>query len=68
MEEVILGVDLVMANCEAAHKHYRSECALESGDLVLNVGFQPLALLQEKELSQWMKRQLISDLVCSLLL
>lgn len=50
-QEVIPGADLIMATSEAALEHYRSERALESGDLVLNVGFLPLALLQEKELS-----------------
>jgi hypothetical protein len=51
MEEVIPGADLLMANSEAALAHYRDRSALESGELVLNVGFLPLALLQEKELS-----------------
>jgi len=51
MEEVIPGADLVMANSETALTHYRKGSALESGELVLNVGFLPLALLQEKELS-----------------
>jgi hypothetical protein len=51
MEEVIPGADLVMANSETALTHYRDRSALESGELVLNVGFLPLALLQEKELS-----------------
>ena len=51
MEEVIPGADLVMANSEAALEHYRSESTLESGDLVLNIGFLPLALFQEQALA-----------------
>ena len=51
VEEVIPGADLVMANSEAALEHYRSESALESGDLVLNIGFLPLALFQEQALA-----------------
>lgn len=51
MEEVIPGADLAMANNETALARYRNGNALESGELVLNVGFLPLALLQEKELS-----------------
>lgn len=53
MEEVIPGANLVMANSETALTHYRNRSALESGELVLNVGFLPLALLQEKELSHF---------------
>jgi len=51
MEEVIPGADLLMANSETALTRYRNGNTLESGELVLNVGFLPLALLQEKELS-----------------
>jgi len=51
MEEVILGADFVMANSEAALEHYQSEGALESGELVLNIGFLPLALFQEQALA-----------------
>lgn len=51
MEEVIPGANLVMANNETTLARYHHGNALESGDLVLNVGFLPLALLQEKELS-----------------
>jgi hypothetical protein len=50
-EEDISGADLLMANSEAALAHYHNGNTLESGELVLNVGFLPLALLQEKELS-----------------
>lgn len=50
-EEVIPGADLVMANSEEALARYSSGKAIEPGDLVVNVGFLPLALLEEKELS-----------------
>jgi hypothetical protein len=50
-EESVPGAGLVMANTEAAFERYDKGNALESGDVVLNVGFLPLALLQEKELS-----------------
>ncbi|MEJ2263944.1 MAG: hypothetical protein P8X95_10895 [Anaerolineales bacterium] len=51
IEEVIPGADLVMANSDAALGRFTSDGIIESGDVVLNVGFLPLALLQEKELS-----------------
>jgi len=51
MEEIIPGADFLIANSETALTHYRNGINLESGELVLNVGFLPLALLQEKELS-----------------
>ena len=51
MEEVVSGADLLMANSETALARYRNENAFESGELVLNIGFLPLALFQEKELS-----------------
>ncbi len=51
MEEVIPGADFVLANSEAALEHYRSESALESGELVLNIGFLPFALFQEQALA-----------------
>ena len=50
-KEIIPGANLVIANNETTLAHYRNGDALESGELVLNVGFLPLALLQEKELS-----------------
>lgn len=50
-KEVIPGADLVMANSDAALGRFAKNGAIESGDIVLNVGFLPLALLQEKELS-----------------
>jgi hypothetical protein len=51
MDEVIPGADVVVANTESALEHYRSEGALESGELVLNIGFLPLALFQEQALA-----------------
>ena len=51
MEEVIPGADLVIANTESALEHYRSESALESGDLVLNIGFLPVTFFQEQALA-----------------
>lgn len=51
MEEVVPGADFVMANSAAALERYHNGSTLESGDIVLNVGFLPLALLQEKQLS-----------------
>ena len=50
-EEAVPGADLIMANSEAALEHYRSESALESGDLVLNIGFLPLAFFEEQALA-----------------
>jgi hypothetical protein len=51
MQEAVPGGDLVMANSDAALERFRSGSALVSGDFALNVGFLPLALLQEKEFS-----------------
>jgi hypothetical protein len=50
-EEVVPGADLLMANTEAALERYHIGSAIEAGDLVLNVGFLPLALFQEEDLS-----------------
>ena len=50
-EEVVPGADLIMANSGAALEHYQSEGALKSGELVLNIGFLPLALFQEQALA-----------------
>ena len=50
-EEALPGADLIMANSEAALEHYRSKSALESGELVLNIGFLPLSLFQEQALA-----------------
>lgn len=49
-EEVLPGAGFVMANSEAALEHYKNGNALQSGDFVLNIGFLPLALLQENQL------------------
>lgn len=49
--EVIPGADLVMANSEAALERYNTGSAIETGDIILNIGFLPLALLQEDDLS-----------------
>ena len=51
MEEVVPGADFLMANSEASLERYRSESALESGDLVLNIGFLPLAFFEEQALA-----------------
>ena len=51
MDEVIPGADLVMANTESALEHYQSNNALESGELVLNIGFLPVTLFQEQALA-----------------
>lgn len=50
-QEVIPGADVLITNTEAALERYTNNDAIESGDTVLNVGFLPLALLQEKELA-----------------
>jgi hypothetical protein len=49
-EEHIPGAAFIMANSEAALDRYNSGSAVESGDLVLNVGFLPFVLLKQKEL------------------
>ena len=50
-QEVIPGADIIMANSDTALENYQSGNALESGELVLNVGFLPLALFQEQALA-----------------
>ena len=50
-EEVVPGANIVMANTEAALERYDNDRAIESGDFVLNIGFLPMALFQEKELA-----------------
>jgi hypothetical protein len=50
-QEHVPGGGLIMANSGAALERYDSGSAIEPGDFVLNVGFLPLALLQEKDLS-----------------
>jgi hypothetical protein len=49
-DEVFPGAALVMANSEAALERYESGSAVESGDLVLNIGFLPYRLLETNEL------------------
>lgn len=51
MEEIVPGAGLIMANSEAALERARSGSTIEPGDFVLNLGFLPVALLMEKELS-----------------
>lgn len=48
--ELVPGSAIVMANSQAALDRYGSGSAIESDDLVLNVGFLPYALLQQPEL------------------
>ena len=50
-EEAVPGADLIMANSEAALEHYRSQSALEAGELVMNIGFLPLSFFQEQALA-----------------
>lgn len=49
-EEILPGADFVMANSESALERYTGGRAVQSGDVVLNVGFLPLALLRENQL------------------
>ena len=49
--EDIPGAELIMANSEAALDNYRNGNIPGSGELVLNVGFLPLALFQEDKLA-----------------
>jgi hypothetical protein len=48
-EETFPGGALVMANSEAAFDRFDNDGALESGDLVLNVGFLPFELFRQRE-------------------
>jgi hypothetical protein len=48
--ELVPAADLVLANSEAALERYRNGSAIESGDLVVNIGFLPFVLLQRPEL------------------
>jgi len=50
-QELVPGASVVMANSEAALERYSTSSAIDSGDFVLNVGFLPLALLQDKQLA-----------------
>jgi hypothetical protein len=49
-EEVLPGAVFVMANSESALERYKNGGAVKSGDYVINLGFLPLALLQENQL------------------
>jgi hypothetical protein len=49
-EEAFPGGAFLMANSEAALDRYNNGGAVESGDIVLNVGFLPFVLLQRGEL------------------
>ena len=49
--EVVPGADLVIANTEAALDRYFTQTIPESGDLILNIGFLPLAFFQENQLA-----------------
>lgn len=50
VEELLPGGALVMANSAAALERYNDGGAIEPGDLVLNIGFLPFVLLQQREL------------------
>ena len=50
-QEIVHGAYLVMANSETALQNYRNGNTPGSGELVLNVGFLPLALFQEDKLA-----------------
>jgi hypothetical protein len=48
--EIVPGAALVFANSAQALERYSTDSAVASGDLILNVGFLPLALLKENDL------------------
>lgn len=48
-EETFPGGALVIANSEAALERFGDDAALESGDLILNVGFLPFELFRQRE-------------------
>lgn len=50
VEEHLPGRALLLANSDTALERYRSGSAVEPGDLVLNIGFLPFLLLQQREL------------------
>lgn len=52
-EEMVPGASIILANAEPALERYNAGSAIESGDIVLNVGFLPLALLQEDQLAHY---------------
>ena len=49
LEETFPGGAFVMANSEAALERYKNDSAVTSGDLVLNVGFLPFDLFEQRE-------------------
>jgi hypothetical protein len=49
-EEAFPGGAFLMANSEAALERHKSGSAVESGDLVLNIGFLPYRFLETNEL------------------
>lgn len=50
-EETAPGSALIIGNSEAALERYHGNSAVEPGDLILNVGFLPYMLLQQRELN-----------------
>ena len=50
-EETLPGAAFTLANADAALERYKAGTAAASGDLVLNIGFLPYALLRQRELS-----------------
>lgn len=48
-EETFPGGAFVMANSAAALERFNNDSAVESGDLVVNVGFLPYALFRQRE-------------------
>lgn len=52
-EETVPGASIILANSESALERYNAGSAIESGDIVLNIGFLPLALLQEDQLAHY---------------
>jgi hypothetical protein len=49
-EETFPGGAFIMANNEAALEHYNNDSAIDSGDFVLNIGFLPYLLFDQREL------------------
>lgn len=48
-EETLSGGAFIMANSEAALERYRNDSPADSGDFVLNIGFLPYELFQQRE-------------------
>ena len=49
-EEILPRAVFVIANSESALERYKNNDAVKSDDYVINIGFLPLALLQENQL------------------